>query len=155
MEAKYITPFIQAVKKLFDTMIDVPFELGKPSVKTGKQAPFEISGIIGLSGNVTGCVVINLSEAVALQMVSALLGEEITELDEDCTDAIGEIANMIAGNAKTDFPGEKNAISVPTVVVGRHNVSYPSGIPIIAIPCETDKGKLVIEVAMKISDNTI
>ena len=64
-------------------------------------------------------------------------------------DAIGEIANMIAGNAKTHFPWEGTAISVPSVVVGKHKVSYPSGLPIIAIPCMTDKGKMVIEVALK------
>ena len=86
---------------------------------------------------------------MAIQLVSALIGDEVTELDDDCTDAIGEIANMIAGNAKTDFPSTGTTISVPSVVVGKHKVSYPSGLPIISIPCITDKGELVIEVALK------
>ena len=149
MDVNYINPFITAVKKLFSTMIDVPFKLGKPSLKKGNVPEYEISSIIGLSGNVTGCVVINLSKEIALQLVSALIGDEVTELDDDCTDAIGEIANIIAGNAKTDFPTDKTTISVPSVVVGKHKVSYPSGLPIIAIPCITDKGELVIEVALK------
>jgi chemotaxis protein CheX len=149
MDVKYINPFITAVKKLFNTMIEVPFKLGKPSLKKGSVPAYEISSIIGLSGTVTGCVVINLSREIALQLVSALIGEEVTDLDDDCTDAIGEIANMIAGNAKTDFPCEGTSISVPSVVVGKHKVSYPSGLPIIAIPCITDKGELVIEVALK------
>jgi chemotaxis protein CheX len=149
MDVKYITPFISAVKKLFNTMIEVPFELGTPSLKKGSVPQYEISSIIGLSGTVTGCVVINLSKDIALQLVSSLIGEEVTELDDDCTDAIGEIANMIAGNAKTSFPSEGTSISVPSVVVGKHKVSYPSGLPIIAIPCRTDKGKMIIEVALK------
>jgi chemotaxis protein CheX len=149
MDVKYINPFIGAVKKLFGTMIDVPFKLGQPSLKKSNLPEYEISGIIGLSGNVSGCVVINLSQEIALQLVSALIGDEVNELDEDCTDAIGEIANMIAGNAKTDFPSGGTSISVPSVVVGKHKVSYPSGLPIIAIPCLTDKGELVIEVALK------
>ncbi len=149
MDVKYINPFVTAVKKLFTTMIEVPFKLGQPSLKKGSLPEYEISGIIGLSGKVTGCVVINLSKAIALQLVSALIGEEVTDLDDDCTDAIGEIANMIAGNAKTDFPTEGTTISVPSVVVGKHKVSYPSGLPIISIPCITDKGELVIEVALK------
>ena len=149
MDVKYINPFINAVKKLFNTMIDVPFKLGKPCLKQGNVPEYEISGIIGLSGTVSGCVVINLSKEIALQLVSALISEEITELDDDCTDAIGEIANIIAGNAKTDFPSQGTSISVPSVVIGKHKVSYPSGLPIIAIPCITDKGELVIEVALK------
>lgn len=149
MDVKYINPFINAVKKLFNTMIEVPFKLGKPSLKTGNVPAYEISSIIGLSGTVSGCVVINLSEAIALQLVSALIGDEVTEVDDDCTDAIGEIANIIAGNAKTDFPSSGTSISVPSVVIGQHKVSYPSGLPIISIPCITDKGELVIEVALK------
>jgi chemotaxis protein CheX len=149
MDVKYINPFVVAIKNVFNTMIDVPFTLGQPALKKGRTPSFEISSIIGLSGNVSGCVVINLSTPVALQLVSALLGDTVTEIDDDTIDAIGEIANMIAGNAKTDFPGENNAISVPSVVTGKHEVSYPSGLPIIAIPCETDAGQMVVEVAIK------
>ncbi|MEJ2638241.1 MAG: chemotaxis protein CheX [Desulfosarcinaceae bacterium] len=149
MDVKYINPFVVAIKNVFKTMIDVPFTLGQPALKKDRTPSFEISSIIGLSGNVSGCVVINLSTPVALQLVSALLGDTVTEIDEDTIDAIGEIANMIAGNAKTDFPGENNAISVPSVVTGKHEVSYPSGLPIIAIPCETDAGQMVVEVAIK------
>ncbi|NNF99865.1 MAG: chemotaxis protein CheX [Desulfobacteraceae bacterium] len=149
MDVKYINPFLMAIKNIFETMIDVPFQLGKPGIKKDRVPPHEISGIIGLSGGVSGCVVINLSREIALQLVSALIGEEVTELNDDCTDAIGEISNMIAGNAKTDFPGETTNISVPSVVVGKHEVSYPSGLPIITIPCKTDQGELVVEVALK------
>jgi chemotaxis protein CheX len=149
MDIQYINPFIVAVKNVFDTMIELPFKLGKPTLKKDNLPEHDVSGIIGLSGNVTGCVVINMSKEVAFLLVGSLIGTEVTALDEDCTDAIGEIANMIAGNAKTDFPGTGNSISVPSVVVGKHQVSYPSGIPIISIPCLTDKGELFIEIAIK------
>ena len=149
MDPKYITPFVLAVKRVFETMIMVPFSLGKPELKKDSEVPHEISSIIGLSGNVTGCVVISLTEEVALDLVSVLIGEKVSKLDDTCTDAIGEIANMVAGNAKTDFPSNNNSISVPSVVIGKHKVSYPSGIPIISIPCTVDKGKLVVEIAIK------
>ncbi len=149
MDPAYIKPFVLAVKRVFETMITVPFSLGKPTLKKGNEVPHEISSIIGLSGNVSGSVVISLTHEVAFQLVSHLIGEEVDEIDEVCTDAIGEIANMIAGNAKTDFPTEDNSISVPSVVVGKHKVSYPSGIPIITIPCSTDKGGIVIDIALK------
>ncbi len=149
MDIKYINPFITAVKNVFNTMIDVPLKLGKPFLKKDRLPPNEISAIIGLSGSVTGCVVINMSQKIAFELVSALVGDEVTELDDDCTDAIGEIANMIAGNAKTDFPGENNSISVPSVIIGQHEVSYPTGLPIITIPCETSNGQFLIEIAIK------
>jgi len=149
MEVQYINPFLIAVQKVFDTMIDVPFVLGKPVLKKDRIPPYEVSSIIGLSGEVTGCVVISLEANIALELASALLDDEFTEIDEDCTDAIGEITNMIAGNAKTDFPGKNNAISVPTVVIGKHKLSYPKGIPIISIPCKAGDGELSIDIAIK------
>jgi chemotaxis protein CheX len=153
IDPNYIKPFVVAVKKVFETMINVPFSLGKPTLKKGSEVPHEISSIIGLSGNVSGSVVISLSHEIAYQLASSLLGEEISELSEDCTDCIGEIANMIAGNAKTDFPTDNNSISVPSVVVGKHKVSYPSGLPVISIPCNTDKGEMMIEIALKTKEN--
>ena len=63
--------------------------------------------------------------------------------------AIGEIANMIAGGAKKDFPGGNNSISVPSIVIGKHHVTYPSGLPIISIPCDTSTGRLTVDVALK------
>jgi chemotaxis protein CheX len=149
MDVKFINPFIVAVQNIFDTMIDLSFSLGKPALKKDNVPSYEISGIIGLSGSVSGCVVINLSREIALQLASALLDEAFTEVDDDCIDAIGEIANMIAGNAKTDFPVDNTSISVPSVVVGKHKMNYPSGIPIVSIPCETSGGRLVVDIAIK------
>ncbi len=149
MDAAYIKPFVDAVKNLFKTMLDLPFSLEKPYIKKDPIPEYEVAGIIGMSGGVSGCVVINMGEALALQMASELLDEKKTELDDDCIDAIGEIANMIAGNAKTDFPDENCSISVPSVVIGKHKTSYPQGIEVISIPCRAGDGKLVIDVAIK------
>ena len=149
MDVEYINPFVIAVQNIFETMIERSCRLGKPTLKRGTVPSYEVSGVIGLSGSVSGCVVINLSREIALQLASAMLGEEFTELDEDCVDAIGEIANMIAGNAKTDFPVDDTSISVPSVVIGKHKMNYPSGVPIVSIPCETSGGELVIDIALK------
>ncbi len=149
MNVNYINPFLKAVRNVFDTMIEVPFTLGKPNIKPDDVPKFEISGIIGISGDVQGCVVISLSKGIALQLASALLDEKLTEINGDCTDAIGEIANMIAGDAKSKFPKTNTAVSVPTVVLGKHQVAYPSGIPIITIPCKTSGGELAIDIAIK------
>lgn len=150
MDVRYINPFLAAVKDVFETMIDVSFSVGKPCLKKDGIPAHEVSSIIGISGEVTGSVVINLSEKTALQLASALLGEQLSRLDEDCVDAIGEIANMVAGSAKNGFPVANTSLSVPTVVIGKHEVNYPSSIPIISIPCETSEGKFGVDIALKV-----
>lgn len=149
MNVEYINPFLMAVQNVFDTMIDLPYKLGKPTIKSSGLTEHDVSGIIGISGEVVGCVVVSFPRQIAIQVGSCLLGEELKKVDGDCTDAIGEVANMIAGDAKKRFPKANTTISVPSVIVGNHRVAYPSGLPIISIPCETDAGPFAIEVALK------
>ena len=149
MNVEYINPFLIAVQNVFDTMIDLPYKLGKPTIKSSSLTEYDVSGIIGISGEVIGCVVVSFSNQIAIKVGSCLLGEELKEVDSDCTDAIGEVANMIAGDAKKRFPKANTTISVPSVIIGNHKVAYPSGLPIISIPCETDAGQFAIEVALK------
>jgi chemotaxis protein CheX len=149
MNVEYINPFLLAVQNVFDTMINMPYKLGKPAIKKSDTTAFDVSGIIGISGEVIGCIVVSFSTPIALKVGSCLLGEELTKVDGDCTDAIGEVANMVAGDAKKRFPKANTTISVPSVIIGSHKVAYPSGLPIISIPCETEAGQFAIEVALK------
>jgi chemotaxis protein CheX len=149
MKAAYINPFIDAVRRLFKTMMDLPLSIGQPGLNREAKPQHDVCGIIDVTGEVNGRVVVSMPETVAAQLASALLGDPIQELDEDVMDAVGEIANMIAGNAKTDFPGGAGAISVPRVVLGRERVPYPAATPVIQIPCKTETGPLHIDVALK------
>lgn len=54
-------------------------------------------------------------------MTSTFLGMEIDEIDDDVKDAVGEVANMVAGNVKTAFKqrGRDINIAIPNTVVGK------------------------------------
>ncbi len=151
MDTKYIDSFRTAIERLFETMLLVEFRLDQSFLRMeeNKTPRFDVSSIIGLSGSITGCMALNMSEAQALFLASSLSGEDFEELNEDCKDAIGEIANIIAGSAKRSFPGEDNSISIPSVIVGNHEVTYPKGLPIVSIPFDTDAGRISIDLALK------
>ncbi len=151
MKAVYINPFINAVINLFHTMVGLTVNVGSPELKSDAKPHHDVCGVIDVTGEVQGRVVVSMPETMATVLASELLGDPIEQLDEDCIDAVGEIANMIAGNAKTDFPEGGNTISVPQVVIGRGNVTYPASTPVISIPCQTDQGALSIDVALKVS----
>ena len=53
-------------------------------------------------------------------MASKMLGMPVEEVDNDSWDALGEIANMIAGNFKGKLSGVGNhcMLSVPTIITG-------------------------------------
>ena len=149
MDVRYINPFLASIQNVSQTMLGLPLHLGKPFIKPDLSPLYDISVTIGLTGITTGCVVMSLSKAMALELASALCQLKLTEIDDDVVDALGEITNMIAGSAKKDFPNQGTSVSIPSVTLGKHQVLYPSGVPIIAIPCETSVGRMVLDIALR------
>ena len=149
MDVRFINPFIMAIKNVFSTMVRTEVTVGKPQVRTAELRSADVSGVIGLSGDATGAVVLSFPRVVACKVASMFAGAELTPEDEDFADAIGELANMIAGNAKKDFGGVAVTISLPSVIVGAgHQVSQLRASPQLVIPCQTPMGPFNVEVAM-------
>jgi len=154
MDVKYINPFMTAVKNVFKTMLQMDVQFGKPHVKTEEGASHDVSGIIGLSGDVVGAVIVSFPRLAATRIASAFAGMDLSESDDDFADAIGELANMISGNAKKDFDGLRVFISTPSVVIGsNHLIRNTKVTPRLVIPCTCPGGSFVVEVGMKASGN--
>ncbi len=151
MDAGYITPFVKSIQNVFSTMLQLPVTVNDPAIKTGNSPSHDVSGIIGMSGDVTGSVVLSFKMETADAVVALFCGERLERDSADFADAIGELVNMVCGGAKAMFNDKKRvSISCPSVIVGSdHGVSLPSDIPCVLIPCTTDCGEFVIEVAIR------
>ncbi len=150
MQAEHINPFLNSLQNTFSTMLACETRRGDLQLKSGDAPSYPISGVIGLSGKAVGTVVINLSESVAIKAASAMLMTEMTEVNEDVLDAVGEIANMVAGAAKSELEQYELSVSLPNVVVGNpHAIHFPSNSTPICVPYETDWGPLNLEVGLE------
>ncbi len=152
MDVRYINPFVVSIKQVFSTMAGVEVQVLKPKNKAGHHQPVGVSGVIGFSGDAAGACLLCFPTDVACKLASAFSGEEMTGDNGDFTDAIGELANMVAGGAKAHFDGLAVSISLPSVVIGDpHAVivtGVPSDAPRLIIPCQTELGQFHVEVAM-------
>jgi chemotaxis protein CheX len=151
MDVAYINPFLRATRDVFDAMVRVPIVFGKPRLKDREERQhklYQISAVIGLSGAVSGLLVLCLSESVALALAGGLTGSPVGEMNADCYDALAEICNMIAGSAKKDLPGGQVTISIPTLLP-TDEVPYPRDVPIILLPFDTAAGRFLLEVTIK------
>ncbi len=152
MDVRHINPFIVSIKDVFSTMAGVEVQVLKPKMKTDDSETVGVSGVIGLSGDAAGACLLCFPTDVACKLASAFSGEEMSENHPDFADAIGELANMIAGGAKSNFDGLAVTISLPSVVVGDpHEIvvtGVPSDTPRLIIPCQTEMGQFHVEVAM-------
>jgi chemotaxis protein CheX len=89
-----------------------------------------------------------LSKKLAFFLSSRLLECLIDEANADCIDAVGEITNMIAGNAKSEFPDDGISISVPKVVFDPANEPYPLAAPVVSIPFETQGETFLVDMVL-------
>ena len=147
VRVEFINPFIIAVSKTLETMAGCKVVREPPQVKKEPSALYPVSGIIGLSGVIVGTVVLTMSEGFALKCASAMLMEEYTEFDNDVFDAVGELTNVIAGNAKAQLEEYKLSLSLPNVIYGKDaELRFPERCQPITIPFQTDFGPMAIEI---------
>ena len=150
MDHSYILPFIKSITNVFETMLQSHVSVGKPSLKASGQPCYDVSGIIGMSGDVEGTIVLSFPTDVAVTCVAKFVGMEIPVEHEDFADAIGELVNMVTGNAKAEFQDKKVNITCPSVVVGQDHIVFGSKeVVCIDIPCECEYGNFVVEVGLK------
>ena len=149
MKAEYINPFLVSTISTFKTMLGCVLTRGTPYIKSGLQPEHEVSGVIGLSGKAQGTVVVGLGREAALRATEAMLQERPPEINGDVVDAIGELANIIAGGAKAQLEHLDLNVSLPSVITGKgHCIQFPSKITPICIPFDSDWGFITVEVGL-------
>lgn len=150
MDVRFVNPFILSVRKVFQTMLATEVRVGKPNViAANREATADVSAVIGLSGDVVGCVVLSLPMDTAARAGSKFAGVEMTREHPDFADALGELANMVAGQAKAQLSGMNVSISLPSVIVGpEHVVSQSRQWPRLHLPCDSPLGAFSVEVAL-------
>jgi chemotaxis protein CheX len=89
----------------------------QPPTGTGSNA---LVAVISLVGDVEWTLTIDLPQPVASALAAKFAGFDIPFDSSDMGDAVGEIANIVAGTtkAKLDQVGVKANISLPTVLRG-------------------------------------
>ncbi|MCK5097112.1 MAG: chemotaxis protein CheX, partial [Desulfobacteraceae bacterium] len=146
-------PFIEGALYILDTTALVkvkpePIFLKKDAISLG-----DITGMLNMDGDVSGSIAVTFHTKSILGVVSAMFGEEMTEMNEEIDDAVGEISNMIAGHATTKMTelGKKVKIKLSEVISGTdHVIDHIDGAEyVLAIPFETTKGWFLIEMAVK------
>lgn len=149
MRAEFINPFVLATQNVFQTMLATKLTRGALSLKQTSAPLHEVCGLIGLAGKYHGMVVLSFGRETALLLAGKMLGNDVAELNPDVVDAVGELTNMVAGNAKSQMEEYQMSIGLPTVICGKTtSISFPSGSPALLIPFDSDLGPVCVEVGI-------
>lgn len=140
--------FVKATTNILTTMAGITATPGKPYVKKDQVACGDISAIIGVTGPCNGTISVSFSAASATALVVGMLGEDVEDMDQDMQDAVGEVANMISGQARATIAGEGLVLqgSTPSVVVGKdHTIHHITKAAVMAIPFAMQGGEFTVE----------
>ena len=148
MDVRYINPFLSAVGLVFRTMAEMSVAMGKPYIKSPEHElayVYTVAATIELTVTTDGIVSMRFCRPVVMALVKALTGEMPKEMDAACMDALGEVANMVVGNAKKDFPLGGTSISTPKVVMA-DPLDEP---PILVMPFDCSAGRFLLEARLR------
>lgn len=140
-------PFAEGTRQMLAMMLGVECELGAEDDNLPRTY---VSGVINLAGSANGQAALCFPQDAARRVVATMLAMEEDEVDEDTLrDGVGEMVNIVAGQAKsalTDTPWHFE-LGLPTIVVGEnHSIGLFRGKKTHARRVDTELGSFALMV---------
>lgn len=151
---KLLPSFVDGAKEVFETMVFMPATPGEPKSKEIGLPCGEISGTIGFNGddicgNLSLIFPMNTALAIFRNMMGMAPDSEVNAAEVN--DVVGELANMVAGGAKSRLQ-EKDInfkIGLPSVVVGvGHSIEPPKNVQTAVVPMAVEPQGFYIELSL-------
>lgn len=118
---KIVASIQKTLVDTFETMLSMDLEAGQEdrTIVPGKD---RVVASVHFAGEIVGVMGLHVTWGFGRIIAGAMLGIEDDEIkdDEEVKDVIGEIANIVAGNLKTDFmdSGLSLVLSTPSITRG-------------------------------------
>jgi len=145
---EFAKPFVKATINVLSTMARLDPQPGKPYLKKDNTAHGDVSAVIGFTGHKNGSFSVSFSRKCAIALVKAMLGDDVVDIVTDTKDAVGEISNMISGQARANLSelGLNFQGSTPSVIMGAgHSITHVTRSQVVAIPFATAFGDFTVE----------
>jgi len=145
-------PFVTATTNVLSTMAGIQPIPGQPYVKKNNVAKGDVSAVVGITGHKNGSISVTFTKQCTIAVVKAMLGDDIQDIIQDTKDAVGEVTNMISGQARAALSemGMTFQGATPSVIMGDgHTISHVTKSPVIAIPFKTNHGEFTVEFCLE------
>jgi chemotaxis protein CheX len=153
--SKHINAFIEPAIAVLKQIAALEARVGVPRQQSVTLDAETILVVLGVRGDLTGTILFRFNLALARQILQHITGEQLTLdiLDPRVKDALGELANIIVGNATGNLNrlGIRAAITPPIVATGiSANLVFPNAKELIAIPLITEIGEFEMNVTFAV-----
>ena len=116
-----------STEQVFEMMLGIPVEYRGWNEKDKVPSFHGVVGMITFTGDWVGAGLLYADEEIACKLGSKMLMTEVSQVDADVLDGVGELANMILGSVKERIEPQTGplSLSVPTVVYGKNFLARP------------------------------
>lgn len=151
MNVKFIKPFVEAAYEVLKVEAGVSVTRGGISLQKSAHTTNDVTVIISMVGQVEGVVFYGMSEQTAINIVSNIIGQPFEEFDELAQSGIGELGNVITGQASRRLfeAGFEADISPPTLLQGKDVIISTLDFQRLLVPLETELGSFEITLALR------
>jgi chemotaxis protein CheX len=150
MKEEYVNAFLTPAKMVWEKELQTPLNFVGAKAVDHQYTTEDLTAILGVSGQLQGNVLYGFGGGTAIAVASAMIGETVTELDDMSMSALGELANMITGNAATQLSakGYECDISPPLIIEpSGSRISTLSGMQILT-SFKSEYGDLYIRICL-------
>ena len=150
----YVNAFCQAAEDVIRELLAETPVRGKPVMQIGPSVQLQAINVgIGVTGDLGGHVNLGCDEVTAKAIASAMVGETCPELDELAISALCELANMIAGTARSHLNrnGLTSDITPPSLLTGTAITGTWHHVRAIGVPLATAQGEVVLTVGIRMN----
>ena len=151
MNLDYIEPFVSSTVNVLRAVLHSPVEPGNVSLVRVQELNGQVSVVIGLRDLPGESVILNMDIGSALGICAVMNGASGADLDTAGMDAIGELANMIAGNAITALNERGFAFSVqpPASIEYADLPALTKGLEVFQVPVAVGQGRLTVNFTIR------
>lgn len=151
MKAEYINSFFKATKDVFKLMLDIEPHRKDIKVLDDMVCSKEANVSLGVTGDLKGTVLFGFPKDMALEMIKIMSGMEMDKIDSFASSALGEIGNIIGGNALTNLSKENYICDIvpPQIFVGEYKSFSLANDKALLLSLETPIGEFDISMVLK------
>jgi len=127
LKVEQVNPIYSASKEVFRNMFGWELKRGELKMVEDIVSKNAANVTIGVTGDIKGVFLFSFPENMALDIVREMSGMEFNEIDKFVASAMGELANIISGNAMNEyFQNKYNCDIVPPQISVGENKTFSS-----------------------------
>ena len=152
MRDKYVETFINSITEILTSFGIGEIVSGNSYTKESFTCKYNLTTIIGLSGNIKGNIALSMPYDTAKKIASIMMmGMELTEIDEMSVSALGEMTNMICGQALMELSSQNLSIDItpPTIIHGDKMEAYISQVETIVVDISLSIGSIELNLGLE------